>query len=52
MVSMQDDCIQCADDTNTIALSWQPISVEVVPYLKVIALVIMLLASWIGLRAI
>jgi hypothetical protein len=50
---MQDDRIQYVDDTNMIALSWEPISAEAaMPYLKAIALVIMLLASWIGLRAI
>jgi hypothetical protein len=49
---MQDDCIQCTDEMILTALLWKPITVDAVPYLKVIALVIMLLASWIGLCAI
>jgi len=47
---MQDDHIQCVDDTNQIVLPWQSVSAEAaMPYLKAIALVIMLLASWVGL---
>jgi hypothetical protein len=50
---MQDDHIQYVNNTNMIALSWQPISAEAaIPYLKAIALMIMLLASWVGLCAI
>jgi len=50
---MQDDRAQYYNDTNLIVAAWHPVSAEAaIPYLKAIALVMMLLASWAGLCAI
>jgi hypothetical protein len=50
---MQDDRVQYNNDMSLIVGTWQPVSAEAaIPYLKAIALVMMLLASWAGLCAI
>jgi hypothetical protein len=50
---MQDDLIQYDNATSLIVATWQPVSAEAaIPYLKAIALVMILLASWAGLCAI
>ena len=53
MVSMQDDRVQYVDDSSMTVASWQPVSIgAAVPYLKAIALMATLLATWAGLCAI
>ncbi|WP_158258310.1 hypothetical protein [Rhodopila globiformis] len=50
---MHDDRIQYVDGSSMIVASWQPVSIDSAsPYLKAIALVVLLLATWAGLCAI